>query len=98
MRDVYQVIRRPLLTEKTNVQNEMMNKVVFEVDRRASKPEIREAVEKIFGVKVKDVHTANMPGKGRYFRGRVRVKTRSAWKRAVVTLAEGSRVDFYEGR
>ena len=46
MRDVYQVIRKPLLTEKTNFQNEMMNKVVFEVDRRASKPEIRVAVEK----------------------------------------------------
>ena len=98
MRNLYQVIRRPLITEKTNIQNEMMNKVVFEVDRRASKPEIREAVEKIFGVKVMRVRTANMPGKGRYFRGRIRVKTRSQWKRAVVTLAEGSRIDFYEGR
>ncbi len=98
MKNVYQVIRRPLLTEKTNVQNETMNKVVFEVDRRASKPEIKEAVERIFGVKVERVRTAMMPGKGRYFRGRVRVKKKSAWKRAVVTLAEGSRIDFYEGR
>jgi large subunit ribosomal protein L23 len=96
MKDLYQVIKRPLLTEKTNFQNEMLNQVVFEVDRGASKHKIKEAVEKLFGVKVKKVRTSQMPGKRR-LRGRVPVNKRSAWKRAVVTLQEGSRIDFYEG-
>lgn len=96
MKDNYQVIKRPLLTEKTSVQNEALNQVVFEVNKKANKHEIRQAVEKIFGVKVKKVRTSQMPGKHR-MRGRVRLQRKSSWKRAVVTLEQGSRIDFYEG-
>ncbi len=93
--DSYQIIKRPLLTEKSTVKKEQENQVVFEVHPRANKAEIKKAVERLFNVKVKKVNTILMPGKvkrvGRY------VGRRSAWKKAYVTLAEGEKIEFFEG-
>lgn len=95
MREPHRVLLSPLITEKSNLQKEMMNQLVFEVDRRSNKIEIRQAVEQAFNVRVMKVRTVNMMGKkkrlGR-FAGR-----RPNWKKAVVTLAPGDRVDFFEG-
>jgi large subunit ribosomal protein L23 len=95
VRDLRQVLKRPLITEKGTLAKELNNQLVFEVDPKANKVEIRQAVEKIFGVKVDKVHTASFQGKkkrmGR-FMGR-----RSHWKKAYVTLAPGHSVEFFEG-
>ncbi len=90
MKDVYRVVRRALLTEKT-AELQAENKFVFEVDRRAGKPEIRQAVEEIFKVKVTDVKTMNVRGKVKRL-GRHEGK-RPDWKKAIVTLAEGDSID-----
>jgi large subunit ribosomal protein L23 len=95
MKNLYEVIKRPILTEKTTLQKGEENKVTFEVDKRANKIEVKSAIEKIFKVKVVDVHTMVIPGKikriGR-FSGR-----RADWKKAVVTLKEGEQLPFLEG-
>jgi large subunit ribosomal protein L23 len=90
------VIRRPLITEKTTVMREDGRTVVFEVARDANKIDIKRAVEKLLGSKVEEVRTANAHGKlkrqGR-FQGR-----RPDWKKAYVKLQEGAKVpDFLEG-
>ena len=95
MKDIYQIIKRPIITEKSNQLNEELNQVVFEVDWKATKPEIKEAVEKIFNVKVEKVRTMRIPGKRRRW-GRKMVQRQSAWKKAIVTLKEGYKIDFYE--
>jgi large subunit ribosomal protein L23 len=77
------------------VAKELGNQVVFEVDRRANKIEIREAVEKIFDVRVLQVRTSSFKGKTRRL-GRVMGK-RPDWKKAYVTLAPGENVEFFEG-
>lgn len=91
----YQIIKRPLLTEKSTIKKEQENQVVFEVHPKANKAEIKKAVERIFNVKVKRVNTVLMPGKvkrvGRH------IGRRPAWKKAYVTLAEGEKIDFFEG-
>ena len=92
--DVYQVIRAPLITEKGTLVGEKGNQVVFKVDRRANKIEIRRAVETMFKVKVEEVRTINVLGKNR--RIRKSVGKRPDWKKAYVTLAEGNRIDFFE--
>ncbi len=95
MKDLRQVLIKPLVTEKGTLAKELGNQLVFEVDRRAGKVEIRQAVEKIFEVKVLKVRTASFQGKkkrmGRSF-GR-----RNHWKKAYVTLAPGHSVEFFEG-
>jgi large subunit ribosomal protein L23 len=93
--DVYHVIKRPIVTEKSAKLDESLNQVVFEVDLRSTKHQIREAVETIFKVKVTDVNTLRMRGKP-VRRGMVKSR-RSHWKKAVVTLRKGERIDFYEG-
>lgn len=92
--DVYQVIQAPLITEKGTFVSEHGNQVVFKVDRRANKVEIRRAVEAIFKVKVEEVRTVNVLGKVR--RVKKSVGRRPDWKKAYVTLAEGQRIDFFE--
>lgn len=92
--DVYQVIRAPLITEKGTLVSESVNQVVFKVDRRANKVEIRHAVEAMFKVKVVEVRTINVLGKKRRV-GRS-IGKRADWKKAYVTLAEGHRIDFFE--
>jgi large subunit ribosomal protein L23 len=93
----YEVIVRPVDTEKTRYQASELGQYTFEVDRRANKIEVRQAVENIFDVTVVAVNVANVPAKASRRRGRRRVVRRSSWKKAVVTLAEGQRLDVFEG-
>ena len=88
-----QIIKRPLLTEKGTAMGEEGNKVLFEVTMRANKIEIRKAVEKIYHVKVTTVHTQIVRGKMKR-QGRS-VGKRPNWKRAIVTLAEGDRIEIF---
>jgi len=88
-----QIIIRPLLTEKGTQMGDESNKVLFEVALKANKIEIRQAVEKIYGVKVTTVHTQLVRGKIKAL-GR-NVGKRPNWKKAIVTLAEGSSIDFF---
>ncbi|HNV55844.1 MAG TPA: 50S ribosomal protein L23 [Smithellaceae bacterium] len=93
--ELHQVIRKMLLTEKSNLDREAANKYHFEVDRRANKVEIGQAVEKLFKVKVTEVRVIHVLGKKKRM-GRVMGK-KSDWKKAIVTLAEGSRIEVAEG-
>jgi large subunit ribosomal protein L23 len=90
----HQIIVRPLITEK-NTNLMILNKYSFEVLREASKPQIKYAIESIFNVTVAKVHTMNVRGKKRR-RGREYGYTRS-WKKAIVTLIPGDRIDIFEG-
>ncbi|MBW1769854.1 MAG: 50S ribosomal protein L23 [Deltaproteobacteria bacterium] len=91
----YQIIKGPLITEKSTVQKELNNQLTFEVDRRANRVEIRHAVEKVFDVRVKQVRTMQIKGKVKRV-GRTLGKRRD-WKKAVVTLAKGENIEFFEG-
>ena len=91
----YDVIIRPLVTEKTNLQKELHNLVSFEVDRRANRIEIKRAVEEGFKVRVASVRTLQMLGKTTQ-RGRIQGKRRD-WKKAIVRLMPGERIEFFEG-
>ncbi len=91
----YDIIKRPLVTEKSNIQKETDNQLTFEVDRRANRIEIRRAIEQIFNVKVASVRTMQVTGKVKR-RGRTLGKRRD-WKKAIVTLRPGERIDFFEG-
>jgi large subunit ribosomal protein L23 len=95
MNYLYDIIKRPLITEKTNSQREASNIFSFEVDRKANRVEIRRAVESIFKVKVADVRTLHVEGKVKR-RGRILGKRRD-WKKAMVRLMPGERIDFFEG-
>ena len=95
MKDIYQVIKRPLITEKANILKEKENKVSFVVDRGANKAEIKEAVERLLKVKVLKVQVSTIKGKPRRI-GRSMGK-RSDWKKAVVTLSPGDHIEFFEG-
>lgn len=91
-KDSYQIIRRPLITEKGMALVNEQNQYPFEVDSAANKAEIKRAIEEVFGVHVRKVRTMTRPGKPRryrYWKG-----TTSGWKRAVVTLAPGETIDF----
>jgi large subunit ribosomal protein L23 len=92
--DLYSVIRRPLVTEKSTIARGEANKYIFEVDRRANKVEIEKAVEKLFKVKVLDVRTLNMLGKKKRV-GRT-VGRKNDWKKAIVTLAPGQTIEVFE--
>ncbi len=89
----YQVILRPLVTEKGFHKAERYNQYSFEVNRFASKDDIRQAVESMFDVKVLRVNTQNRKGKPR--RTKFRVGTTKAWKKAIVTLDSEHRIDFF---
>ena len=91
----YDIIKRPLITEKTSIQKEASNQVSFEVDRRANRVEIKKAVQSIFNVNVAGVRTMQVKGKVKR-RGRILGK-RKDWKKAIVTLGPGERIDFFEG-
>ncbi len=93
---VYDVLKRPIVTEKTNAQVGADNQYTFEVDRRANKMQVKDAVETAFNVAVTEVNIVNIPAKkGRY--GRLLVTKKPAYKKAVVTLAPGSTIQFFEG-
>ena len=91
---MYDIIRAPVITEKATMASEH-NQVTFKVPLNASKPEIKAAVEGVFGVKVTAVNTLVAKGKVKRFRGRVGV--RSDVKKAIVTLAEGQSIDVTTG-
>lgn len=92
--DIHSVLRRPIVTEKTTVQKEDDNQVVFRVRTDANKVQIREAVERLLGVKVLSVNTALVRGKVKRM-GR-RNGQRANWKKAIVSLAPGEEVEFFE--
>ena len=92
---VHDVIMRPLVTEKTTLGREERNEVAFAVDPRASKHDVRRAVEELFSVQVADVRTMRMPRKTRRV-GRF-MGNRPEWKKAIVRLAEGQSIEFFEG-
>ena len=90
-----QLIRRPLISEKSTRLKEASNTVCFEVDRRANKIEIQRAVEKLFGVKVAGVRVANRQGKWKRM-GKF-LGQRKSWKKAYVRLVAGEKLEFFEG-
>ena len=91
-----QILRKPLLTEKSNTLKSDQNIVCFEVDRRANKHQIKEAVEKMFGIKVEHVTTAMISGKRRRYGRSVGFKP--DWKKAYVKVKEGEKkIEFFEG-
>ena len=91
---LYEVLRRPLITEKATSLKEK-DKYAFEVASKATESQIKEAVERAFKVKVSKVNVMTVPGKSRRF-GRRQV-TSSPWKKAIVTLAPGNKITFFEG-
>lgn len=94
MKNICTVIKKPCLTEKGMGLHETHNQIVMKVDPRANKLEIKEAVEKLFNVKVDKVRTLNMHGKEK--RVGTNVGRRCDWKKAVVSLAQGHKIDFLE--
>ena len=92
MDDEYAVVSYPILSEKGTRLSETENKYVFKVSRKANKIEIRRAIEKLYKVRVRDVNTMNIKGKGK--RMGFAVGKRPDWKKAVVTLEEGETLSF----
>lgn len=92
-----EVLIKPILTEKANAQQEKLRRYAFRVDRRANKLEIKKAVEEFYGVSVVDVNTAVVPGKNkaRYTKAGFIQGMKSAYKKALVTVAEGEAIDLY---
>lgn len=95
MLEEYAIIRRPIITEKGSSLKDDNNQLVFEVHADSNKSEIKKAVEKLFKVTVLSVRTQNRIGKKKRL-GRM-VGRRKSWKKAIVTLKEGDRVEFFEG-
>jgi len=93
--DPRQIIKSPIITEKSTIEREFENIVTFRVSPRANKLEIRSAVEKLFDVKVVEVRTSRVKGKSRRV-GRF-VGQRPSWKKARVKLREGDSIEFFEG-
>lgn len=91
----YSILEKPLVTEKSTMMQEQGNRVMFQVRRSANKLQIKDAVQNIFNVTVLDVNTINVKPKSRRF-GRHEGQTK-AWKKAIVLLKEGDRIDFFEG-
>jgi large subunit ribosomal protein L23 len=92
--NVYEVLRRPLVTEKGTVLQEQ-NKYMFEVAKGANKPQVKQAVEKAFNVTVKSINIMTVVGKKKRY-GRA-ITQRPDWKKAVVTLKEGDSIQVFEG-
>jgi large subunit ribosomal protein L23 len=91
---LYEVLRKPLITEKsTDLQS--LNKYAFEIADSANKPQIKQAIETAFKVKVTGVNVVTMPGKSRRM-GR-RIIQSPPWKKAIVTLQPGDKIEFFEG-
>ena len=91
---VHDVIERPIVTEKSAIAREASNVATFRVDPKASKHDIRRAVEQLFNVKVESVNTMLYRGKDRRM-GRGYAKMQN-WKKAIITLREGSSIDFFD--
>jgi len=92
--NAYQIIKRPVITEKSDKLARLYNQYTFEVDRRANKLQIKQAVEEVFDVDVLMVNTSNVPGKRR--RGGRRIIRKPSWKKAVVTIYPGQKIEGFE--
>ena len=92
-----EVLIKPILTEKANAQQEKLKRFAFKVNRKANKLEIKKAVEEFYGVSVVDVNTLVAPGKNKtkFTKAGFVKGVRSAYKKALVTLAEGDTIDLY---
>lgn len=98
MTSIYEILRRPIITEKSNYQQSALDQYVFEVDPKATKAMIKDAVEALFEVKVVKVNVLNMPSKrGRNWQNRSMVQKRSGYKKAIITLSPGDKIDIFEG-
>lgn len=95
MMDAQQILKRPVLTEKSTLLKQERNQVIFVVDRKATKPQIKSVIEKTFNVKVLGVNTMINHGKVR--RGRREMIKKPNWKKAIVTLREGDKIEVFEG-
>ena len=96
-KSVFDIIRRPIITEKTNYLSSL-NQYVFEVDYKSTKTTIKEAIETVFDVKVEKVNIMVVPAKQSKSMQNRRLRTRTnAYKKAIVTLAEGERIPIFEG-
>jgi large subunit ribosomal protein L23 len=93
----YDILKRPVITEKSNFQSDVLGQYTFEVDGRVNKHQIKDAVEAIFGVTVERVRVVNMPTKRARRYGRREVVRKAGWKKAIITLAPGDRIEFFEG-
>jgi large subunit ribosomal protein L23 len=93
--DIYNVIKEPHIAEKATMQKEAYNQIVLKVDPRANKIEIKKATELLFKKKVLDVKTLNMKGKTRRV-GR-NIGKKSDWKKAIIKLAPGENIEFFDG-
>lgn len=91
---LYEVLRKPLITEKST-ELQSLNKYVFEIADKANKPQVKQAIENAFNVKVTGVNVITMPGKSRRM-GR-RLYQSPSWKKAIVTLQAGDKIEFFEG-
>jgi large subunit ribosomal protein L23 len=98
MTSIYEILRRPLVTEKTSYQSGKMNQYVFVVDESATRTQIKDAIEMLYDVNVIRINTINVPAKrGRRLRSRRMSVRKLAFKKAVVTLAEGQTLPIFEG-
>ncbi|RPI32096.1 MAG: 50S ribosomal protein L23 [Chloroflexota bacterium] len=98
MSTIYSVLRRPLFTEKSNYQNSELHQYVFEVSADATKGLVKDAVETLFDVNVLRVNVINVPAKrSRRWRNRRMLVRRGGYKKAIVTLESGDRIDVFEG-
>ena len=91
----YDIIHGPVVTEKTTLQKEINNQVTFKVDKKANRVEIKDAIERNFNTKVKRVRTVQVKGKVKQ-RGRI-IGKKEDWKKAIVTLMPGQKIEFFEG-
>jgi large subunit ribosomal protein L23 len=92
---IFEVIQKPIISEKSTAQNELLRTYAFKVAPAANKQEIKEAVEKLFKVKVDEVRTMVVHGK--YKRAGKFVSNRTNWKKALVVLKEGQKIEFFQG-
>jgi len=98
MTSIYDILRKPIITEKSSFQSSELNQYVFEVHRKATKAQIKEAVETLFDVTVLRVNVINVPAKrSRRARSRRVLVRRSGFKKAIITLATGDSIDVFEG-
>ncbi len=98
MKNIYDILRRPIITEKSSYQSAVLNQYAFEVDRSATKPQIKEAVETLFDVEVVRVNVMNHPAKrNRQMKNRRLLTRKGSYKKAIVTLSRGDSIDVFEG-
>jgi large subunit ribosomal protein L23 len=98
MATIYDVLRRPLVTEKTSYQSGKLNQYSFIVANNATRSQVKDAIETLYDVSVVRVNVINVPAKrGRRLRSRRLLVRKAAYKKAVITLAEGQRLEIFEG-